>query len=139
MSRVPGTAFQLMSAIDQRQLGQRLRTSSGASAVITILHQNPNDVDLLNALVNLCADPECWQFLRKAGAVELFIGLMLREPGRLLKGSDVCHWKTSCILVEMIVFSLFPYGCCLSKDFLTHWSACSDAAKAFMNLKIVKR
>ena len=56
-----------------------------------LYRQNPNDLELLNALVNLSADPECWQFLREAGVVGLFVDLMIHTPGRLRKQSDVCR------------------------------------------------
>ena len=74
----------------QHQLGQRLRTASGAATVISILRQNPNDYQLLNALANLTADPECWIYLRAAGVVDLFVDFILKTSDRSRHESDVC-------------------------------------------------
>ncbi|KIJ36351.1 hypothetical protein M422DRAFT_34309 [Sphaerobolus stellatus SS14] len=72
----------------QGQLGQRLRTASGAATAVSILRQNPNDYQLLNALANLTADPECWEYLCGAGVVDLFIDLILKTPDRTRNESD---------------------------------------------------
>ncbi|GJJ14919.1 hypothetical protein Clacol_009189 [Clathrus columnatus] len=58
------------------------QTPSGAISLVKQLRKNPNDKQLLNTLTNIVADPDCWEHLRDADILDLFIDLTLNRIDR---------------------------------------------------------
>lgn len=69
-----------MNETQRQRMAQRVGTPAGAVAAVASVRQNDYDLPFLHSLSNVTADPECWQSLREAGIVNLFIDMILLTP-----------------------------------------------------------
>lgn len=112
-----------MNETQRQRMAQRVRTPAGAVAAVASVRQNDYDLPFLHSLSNVTADPECWQSLREAGIVDLFIDMILLTPKQNGDISVGCYQLFRERLNVEIgdIASMFPHGLSLLLAFSIVW------------------